>query len=81
MLLLAVKTHTKKLLVYLGFLQVWIYELSRYTKLERLEMAGLVLQKIVICICHFNEDLFQHSPLEFGMKKRFALKRANTNSI
>ena len=34
------------MLVYLGFLQVRIYELSRYTKLERLEMAGLVLQKI-----------------------------------
>ena len=28
------------MLVYLGFLQVRIYELSRYTKLGRLEMAG-----------------------------------------
>ena len=69
------------MLVYLGFLQVRIYELSRYTKLERLEMAGLVLQKIVICICHFNEDLSEHSPLNFGKKKRVALQRGNTNNI
>ena len=69
------------MLVYLGFLQVRIYELSRYNKLEPLEMAGLVLQKIVICICHFNENLFEHSPLKSGIKKRVALKRANTNNI
>ena len=44
-LLLAARTHAKTMLAYLDFLQIRIYELSGYSKLEGLEMAGLVLQK------------------------------------
>ena len=75
MLLLAARTHAKTMLAYLDFLQIRIYELSGYSKLEGLEMAGLVLQKILSFSAVTSVKTFEPSPLKFGIKKRVALKK------